>query len=251
MTLTIDSEKLTYIDVDSIRLDGATQQRAKMNLTHIHTLEDALSEISELEPVQVVYDGNDYWLVDGFHRIFAYKHCDRQVIPAIVTEGTQRDAILASKAANAENLALPRTRADKHKAVTTLLLDPEWSQKSDLQISKIAKVSHNTVAAIRKSLVVNCQLENIDKVTTVTNSNGTTYERTIKAKTKPSNQFKDGDYGGSKVPIDAITVVETPKSTVIENDLTEWFQGFMARFQEFPDSYIAEIKKKIREREKI
>src|SRR5574343_1053742 len=186
---------VTYLNINSIRLDGGTQQRTKLNLLHIQSLEDAIGEdpTKELEAIKVIFDGTDYWLVDGFHRYFAYKHSGRDLIPGIVDLGTQRDAILASVAANAENLALPRTRADKHKAVKTLLLDPEWSQKSDPQIADIAKVSRQFVTSIRKSIEVILPLENTDRVTSVTNANGTTFQRTIKAKTNPSNQFRDGN----------------------------------------------------------
>jgi uncharacterized Zn ribbon protein len=256
-----------FLDIDFIRMDGATQQRARLNLIHIQTLEDALLESSDLTPIEVIFDGEDYWLVDGFHRVYAYKHCDRPLIPAFVTQGTLRDAILASVAANAENLALPRTRNDKHKAVKTLLLDPEWSNWSDREIAKMAKVDHKTVSAIRKSLVGNSPLENADKVTTVTNANGKTFQRTIKGKSLVRNSalenndnVKIEDFtarNGHIVPKSALEETGTPLesspelSKPLENDLKEWFLGFMARLPEFPESYFFVIKQKIQEREEM
>ncbi|WP_192845986.1 ParB/RepB/Spo0J family partition protein [Microcystis aeruginosa] len=152
-TLRVKEENaVVYLNLSEIRIDGGTQQRVACHQQHIFSLVDALTEDAELDPIAVMFDGCDHWLVDGFHRYFAYKSDGREIIPAIVSPGTQREAIFASIAANSEHRALPRTRADKRKAVETLLLDPEWSQWSDRELGKQAKVDHKTVAAIRKCL---------------------------------------------------------------------------------------------------
>ena len=152
-TLKVKEENaVVYLNLSEIRIDGGTQQRVACHQQHIFSLVDALTEDAELDPIAVMFDGCDHWLVDGFHRYFAYKSDSREIIPAIVSPGTQREAIFASIAANSEHRALPRTRADKRKAVETLLLDPEWSQWSDRELGKQAKVDHKTVAAIRKRL---------------------------------------------------------------------------------------------------
>lgn len=152
-TLKVKEENaVVYLNLSEIRIDGGTQQRVACHQQHIFSLVDALTEDAELDPIAVMFDGCDHWLVDGFHRYFAYKSDGREIIPAIVSPGTQREAIFASIAANSEHRALPRTRADKRKAVETLLLDSEWSQWSDREIGKQAKVDHKTVAAIRKCL---------------------------------------------------------------------------------------------------
>ncbi|MBD2116186.1 MULTISPECIES: ParB N-terminal domain-containing protein [Microcystis] len=147
-----EENAVVYLNLSEIRIDGGTQQRVACHQQHIFSLVDALGEDAELDPIAVMFDGCDHWLVDGFHRYFAYKQDGREIIPAIVSPGTQREAIFASIAANSEHRALPRTRADKRKAVETLLLDPEWSQWSDRELGKQAKVDHKTVAAIRKCL---------------------------------------------------------------------------------------------------
>lgn len=152
-TLKVKEENaVVYLNLSEIRIDGGTQQRVACHQQHIFSLVDALTEDAELDPIAVMFDGCDHWLVDGFHRYFAYKSDGREIIPAIVSPGTQREAVFASIAANSEHRALPRTRADKRKAVETLLLDPEWSQWSDRELGKQAKVDHKTVAAIRKCL---------------------------------------------------------------------------------------------------
>jgi len=55
----------------------------------------------EFPPVQVVYDGAEYWLWDGFHRLHARKRNGLYTVPAIVRQGTRRDAVLLSVGANA------------------------------------------------------------------------------------------------------------------------------------------------------
>lgn len=148
----VREQSIIYLNLTEIRIDGGTQARVACQQQHIFSLVDALAEDAELEPIAVMFDGCDYWLVDGFHRYFAYKSESREIIPALVSPGTQRDAIFASIAANSEHRALPRTRADKRKAVETLLLDEEWRQWSDREIARQARVDHKTVAAIRKVL---------------------------------------------------------------------------------------------------
>lgn len=145
-------KSVVYLNLTEIRIDGGTQARVACQQQHIFSLVDALIEDAELDPIAVMFDGVHHWLVDGFHRYFAYKSESREIIPALVSPGTQRDAIFASIAANSEHRALPRTRADKRKAVETLLLDKEWGQWSDREIARQARVDHKTVACIRKVL---------------------------------------------------------------------------------------------------
>jgi hypothetical protein len=72
----------------------------------------------------VFYDGAEYWLADGFHRVHAAQKLRRLTIAADVRQGTRRDAVLLSARANAEH-GLRRTNEDKRRAVLTLLADPE------------------------------------------------------------------------------------------------------------------------------
>jgi hypothetical protein len=115
-------------------------------------LTEALADSDDLIPIEVFHTKDGYIVVDGFHRIQAYRNCDRKTIPCKVRRGTTEEAILYSCGVNAEHLALPRTQSDKRKAVETLLRHPEWSQWSDSAIAKQCKVSNKTVAAVRGSI---------------------------------------------------------------------------------------------------
>lgn len=125
-----------------IRTDGGTQSRAEINDSVVEEYSQALDA---LPPVVVFFDGKDYWLADGFHRLAAYEKAGRtNVIPADVRQGTQRDAILYSVGANATH-GLRRSNADKRKAVMTLLADQEWSGWPQGQIAQHCGVSRKLV----------------------------------------------------------------------------------------------------------
>lgn len=140
------------LDISAVRLDGGTQPRAGINQA---VVEDYASDMeangAEFPPVQVVYDGADYWLWDGFHRLHARKRNGLHTVSAIVRQGTRRDAVLLSVGANAAH-GLRRTGEDKRRAVETLLRDPEWAEWSDREIGRRVGVDGKTVAAHRARL---------------------------------------------------------------------------------------------------
>lgn len=138
------------LKVDSIRIDGGTQAREEIDNDAVKDYADILQENNGegLPPIEVYFDGSQYWLSDGFHRWHAHRQAGLGTIQANVIQGTQRDAILAAVGANAAH-GLKRSNADKRKAVRMLLEDDEWKQKSDRWIADKAKVSDKTVAKIR------------------------------------------------------------------------------------------------------
>lgn len=142
-----------YLNLDEIRRDGGTQPRAAIDLKHVKLLESQIEDGFELEPVIVFYDGESYWLADGFHRWHAHRNFCIDAIAAIVHQGSRRDAVLFSVGANAfHKPALPRSREDKRRSVMTLLYDEEWQGWSNTQIAKACRVDEKTVRNIRKTL---------------------------------------------------------------------------------------------------
>jgi hypothetical protein len=77
---------------------------------------------AEFPPVTVFYDGADYWLANGFHRITESGSLGLSDIAADVRQGTRRDAVLYSVGANAKH-SYPRSNKDKRRAALTLLRD--------------------------------------------------------------------------------------------------------------------------------
>lgn len=131
-----------------LRTDGGTQPRELINPQVVREYADDMLAGAAFPPVVAFYDGSDYWLADGFHRVAAYKTVDYSEIPVIVHQGTQRDAVLYSVSANGQH-GLRRTNEDKRRAVMRLLNDAEWSAWSNVEIAKRCNVSEGFVRSLR------------------------------------------------------------------------------------------------------
>lgn len=136
------------IEISSIRVDGGTQARVQLNDDTIAEYTEAVKAGDALPAVVVFNDGTDNWLADGFHRYHAHVAAGVTSIEADVRTGTQRDAIIFSLGANHTH-GLRRTNADKHKSVTTMFADQEWSTWSDNAIALCCGVSNRFVAKAR------------------------------------------------------------------------------------------------------
>lgn len=137
------------LKISEIRIDGGTQSRVQLDESHVAELRLAVP--GTLPPVSVYWDGTDYWLVDGFHRVSAAREMGDPTIQATIKNGTRREAIRASLTANIGH-GLKRSNADKRKAIDTLLADQEWSRMSDRAIAGELFVDNETVAARRSVL---------------------------------------------------------------------------------------------------
>lgn len=159
----------TRLSIDQLRRDGGTQPRAQIDSATVREYAEDMTEGAEFPPVVVFYDGADYWLADGFHRVNAAASLGWLEVDADVRQGTRRDAVLYSVSANAAH-GMRRTNADKRRAVETLLRDEEWSGWSDNAIAQRVCVSPTTVGTIRRSL---SNLESDSTERTYTTKHGT------------------------------------------------------------------------------
>ena len=121
------------IEIKRIAMNAGTQSREAINEEAVSDYFEVLEDEGDLPPVVVYFDGLDYYLADGFHRILAYKRAEREYIDADVKGGTSRDAIKYALQANAEH-GLRRTSADKRKAVNMALDDAEWGKLTAREI---------------------------------------------------------------------------------------------------------------------
>ena len=140
---------MKILNIQAIRIDGGTQSREAINQDCVDDYAELVKDGVEFPPVHVFFDGVDYYLADGFHRYFAHQKAGKASIASDVTNGTLRDAILHSLGANS-NHGLRPTRADKRKAIQTLLDDFEWVNLHDREIARICNVSHTLVAEVRR-----------------------------------------------------------------------------------------------------
>lgn len=142
------------IKIDAIRTDGGTQARAGLDESKVQEYVEVMERdgVGNFPPLVVFYDGDTYWLADGFHRLAAMKLRKSFIfVRANVCQGTRRDAVLFACGANADH-GLPRSADDKRRAVETLLSDQEWGAWSDREIARRCKVSHPFVAKIRSEI---------------------------------------------------------------------------------------------------
>lgn len=139
------------IPLSQIRLDGGTQARLSLDSEAVARYADAIDDCETLPPAVVYRDGESVWMADGFHRHAAHAKLDRESMDCIVMPGGQREALLHAIGANHAH-GLPRTVADKRKAVAMLLADAEWGARSNEWIATAAKVSWSLVAGVRSGL---------------------------------------------------------------------------------------------------
>lgn len=141
------------VAIAKIRMDGGTQPRAQLFEEVVTEYAEDMQQGAIFPPVIVYYDGKEYWLADGFHRVRAREAIGSKEVTADVRLGTQRDAVLYAVGANAAH-GLRRTNADKHRAVRRLLRDKEWMKWSDREIARRCGVANSFVGRIRKDLSV-------------------------------------------------------------------------------------------------
>lgn len=139
------------IPLASIKLDPQAQPRDHMNRDKIGEYAEAMMLGDEFPPLVVFWDGDTYWLADGFHRLHAAHGCELTEYPCTVHEGTLRDAILFSVGANAQH-GYARSNDDKRRSVRRLLHDPEWSAWSDREIARRCRVSDRFVNKLRADI---------------------------------------------------------------------------------------------------
>jgi hypothetical protein len=104
------------LSLDSIRLDGGTQPRADLFQNVIDDYAEAMKAGATFPPIVAFFDGTNYWLADGFHRVRASIVAGLKGIDADIRQGTQRDAVLFSVGANAVH-GMRRTTEDKQRAI--------------------------------------------------------------------------------------------------------------------------------------
>ena len=180
------TESNDNLSILSIRRDGNTQPRNKINSNTVKKYAESMKRGDIFPPVLVYFDGTDYWLADGFHRILASESIGITSISGTVRRGTQRDAIFYSVEANATH-GLRRTNADKRRAVLILLEDEEWSKWTNVAIAKACGVAESFVRKLKKEFNI---VQN--DVRTYVTKHGTQSTMNVAQIGKGSKKHQDG-----------------------------------------------------------
>ena len=104
------------LELDKIIADPKAQPRKKLSQELIRDYADQMSGGAMFPPLIVFYDGQDFWLSDGFHRREAAKQNNETSFQCEILAGGLREAILHSCGANADH-GRRRTNEDKRRAV--------------------------------------------------------------------------------------------------------------------------------------
>lgn len=141
------------VDLSHINIDDSVQSRTRFDEGTLQDYKEAWESGVKFPPVYLYFDGQVYWIGDGFHRIKSRINAKIKgnKIEAIVHPGNRRDAILHSVGANSTH-GLRRTNEDKRRAVELLLQDAEWSKWSNCEIARKACVSEFLVRAAREAI---------------------------------------------------------------------------------------------------
>lgn len=157
-----------------IRLDGDTQPRTKIEQSVCDEYGEQMKAGDKFPPIDVFFDGENYWLADGFHRINAYVMAlPGEAIECNVYKGTLQDAQWHSYSVNKTH-GVRRSKEDKEQAVRAALMHPKGASQSDRQIANYVGVVHSTVAKYRQQLMLESGGQ-IGHLTKRTGRDGKTY----------------------------------------------------------------------------
>jgi hypothetical protein len=181
------------LELAKIRLEDGTQPRAQLSSEVINDYAEQMRMGAKFPPIVVFYDGKDYWLADGFHRVVAAKKARLgEPIEAEVMQGTQSDAQWYSYGVNKTH-GLRRTNEDKARAVKRALCHPQGARRSDREIAWHVGVTGGMVGKYRAALEATCQ---IDRSTNRTGSDGRTINTTHIGRAR--RQAKSRSHSGAR-----------------------------------------------------
>ena len=149
------SSRLVELPVREIELVDVLQIRARIDNDTIADYAEAMSSGAIFPPLTVFAENGSerYLLADGAHRLAAAKKVGMDTVACELRDGGMREALQYALSAN-DNHGLRRNNADKRRAVTTALKDPEWAEWSNVDIGRLCGVSGKLVARMRELLVL-------------------------------------------------------------------------------------------------
>lgn len=130
-----DEQKL---EIDKVRTDEVLQPRVKRVVPHRHwgrtselsdehtaTMRQVLEAARDVQlaAILVAYIDGKYFVVDGHHRLRAYRLAKRETIPARVYPMTRRAAVMATKLANCTPRALEMHEHQRREAAWQYVAD--------------------------------------------------------------------------------------------------------------------------------
>jgi ParB-like chromosome segregation protein Spo0J len=125
---------------------GYSPRHTKIDSDHVAALADVADRLPP-----VVVDERSMTVIDGVHRLEAYRALGRPHIPAVFFNGSDMEALVIAIQANIQH-GKPLSRAERQDAARALLL--RCPDRSDRWLGDVCGVSHTTVAVLRRALSV-------------------------------------------------------------------------------------------------
>lgn len=116
---------------------------------HTKELARTLKQVEDLDPIQIIPIGNSFVVLDGHHRIEAYREAKRKDAPVVYFVGNPKEALLEAGAENIKD-RLAVTPAEKTQRAWQLVISGLGYSKS--QVIKATQAADGTVAEMRRVL---------------------------------------------------------------------------------------------------
>jgi len=138
------------LEIQKIRRDGGTQGRVTLNQSVVEEYAELMKAGTEFPPVRVWFDGDNYWLSDGFHRVAAAEQIGVTGISTVVCSGDLEDATWDCLSANACH-GLRRSKPDLELIVKRALAHAQAVRLSNRELSRHLNIPEATLRRWVKS----------------------------------------------------------------------------------------------------
>ncbi len=137
------------IKLSDIRLDGNTQHR-KLNEPAVRDYSLLMKEGHKFPPVEIVFDGTDYWLWDGFHRVEAARRGGAETIIANVVRNSHEHAVLLSYGANSQH-GRPRQDGEIQTIIRKMMGSTQYDGWTDQAYAETVGASRFYINRVRNT----------------------------------------------------------------------------------------------------
>lgn len=202
------------IPIKDICITGGTQHRPVDKKVVIQYAERKKAG-DNFPLIEITFDGNNYYLTDGFHRVAAARKLGKNYINANVVNGTRRDAKYSSFQANKTN-AFPRQPGTLKGIAEEMLKDEEWGKMSIKDMANHIGISERYVKKVHADLKKEANSSKSQGVNSSPPKPGSKPKKQLSRAKSRNVKRGDSDYEADvpeKVVLDA-TGKEVPKHLV-------------------------------------
>jgi hypothetical protein len=215
-------EQKLFLDIERIRRDGQTEGRVAPSSTVIDEYANLMKNGFDFPPVRTWFDGENYWLSDGFQRLAAAESIGRNKIAALAFSGSRDDAEWDSFNANSLH-GSRRTKADIRWLIQRAACHANASRLSSNQIARHLGIPEATFRRWRELL----SSSDDEDATVVAIRKGKPYEmdtaRIGKCSTILSSRPRTNQ--GIRNDLQIMKEHASPRSRRILNVVGNWIQG--------------------------